>query len=85
MLGRSLPLLRRALNAQRIEGPQDLRRHPDAAPLLGSDDERGKDQRETRAFPGEPRDHLRPPPAHPRRSGKTREVQPIQGRQDGSR
>jgi len=35
MLSRRLLRLRDSLNTQRIEGPQDLGRHPDAAPLLG--------------------------------------------------
>ena len=35
MLSRRLLRLRDSLNTQRIEGPQDFGRHPDAAPLLG--------------------------------------------------
>ena len=62
-MGRRLVLLWGSLSAQRKEGPQDLRRHPDAAPLLGGGNESGEDERETGPLPGEPRDHLRPAPA----------------------
>lgn len=63
MLGRRLLRLWEAPSTQGIEGPQDLGCHPDAAPLLGSGDERGKEEHQTRPFPREPGDHLAPPPA----------------------
>jgi len=53
MLSHGLLLLRRGPSAQGIEDSQDLRRHPDAAPLLSGGDEGGEDQRETRPLPRE--------------------------------
>ncbi len=53
MLGGGLLLPRGLLGAQSIQGPEDLRGHADPAPLLGSSDERGKEEREARPLPGE--------------------------------
>ena len=60
MLSYSLLLLRHSFSVHRIEGPQDLRRHADAAPVFGCRDERGEDQRETRPLSREAEDDLRP-------------------------
>lgn len=61
MLDRSLRCPRRPLSAEGIQGPEDLRRHAEAAPPLGRGEERGAEERETRPLPGKAGDELRVP------------------------
>ena len=63
MLSRNLLLSAGLLRAQRIQGAQDLRGHPDPTPPFRSGGQRGEDEGQGGPLPGEARNHLRVPAA----------------------